>query len=70
MREIWMFLLAALAIVAVAWYTARRARMRGEKRVLKEQVQTWEEEGGNIPEVPTVNPHPTRPPADSSGRGA
>jgi hypothetical protein len=53
MKEIWMFLLAALAIIAIAWYLARRARKHGEKRILKEQVQTWEDEGGNVPEVPT-----------------
>ncbi|HYJ18557.1 MAG TPA: hypothetical protein VEW72_05240 [Burkholderiales bacterium] len=56
MKEIVLFLLAAAAILVMAWYLARRSRYRGEKRVLREQVQTWEDEGGNVPDVPTVGP--------------
>jgi len=58
MEKIWVFLLAGLAIIAVAWYLAWRSRLQGEKQALKEQVQTWEDEGGNVPDVPTVNPRP------------
>lgn len=61
MKEILVFLMAALAIVAIAWYMGRRSRARGEKRILKEQVQTWEDEGGNVPEVPTVTPNDRSP---------
>lgn len=28
---------------------------------LKEQVQTWEDEGGNIPDVQTVSPNKSAP---------
>lgn len=66
MKELWLFLFAALAIIAVAWYTMRRARRRGEKQVLKEQVQTWEDEGGNVPDVPVVDPE--RKPPGPPGR--
>lgn len=61
----WIWLVAGLAGVAVAaWYVQARSRRSGEKQVLKEQVQTWEDEGGNVPDVPTVSPRP-----DSSRRG-
>ncbi|HEX7811392.1 MAG TPA: hypothetical protein VF460_05745 [Burkholderiales bacterium] len=70
MDGVWIFLLAALAVIAIAWYLARRARARVEKQVLKEQVQTWEDEGGNVPEVPTVSPRPAASRSDSSGSNA
>ena len=64
MERIWVFVLGGLAIIAVAWYAARLSRVRVEKQVLKEQVQTWEDEGGNVPEVPAVG---TRPDQSRSG---
>jgi hypothetical protein len=70
MEKIWLFLLAAVAILAIAWYSTRQARKRVEKEALKEQVQTWEDEGGNVPEVPPVSPRPDPSRNDSSIRGA
>jgi hypothetical protein len=34
----------------------RIVRKREDRHQLKQQVQTWEDEGGNVPEVPTVSP--------------
>lgn len=56
METLWMFLPAGLVGIAIAWYLLRKSHARGEKRVLKEQVQAWEDEGGNVPDVPTVRP--------------
>jgi hypothetical protein len=62
----WILLAAGLAGIAIAvWYAQGRSRRRIEKQALKQQVQTWEDEGGNVPEVPTVSPRP-----DSSRRGS
>lgn len=61
----WIWIVAGLAGVAIAaWYVHARSHRSVEKQVLKEQVQTWEDEGGNVPDVPTVSPRP-----DSSRRG-
>jgi hypothetical protein len=35
----------------------KRRRRRGERRQLKAQVQTWEDEGGHVPDVQTVSPN-------------
>jgi hypothetical protein len=50
-----LLLVAAIVWAALAW---RHYRRRNERVQMKEQVQTWENEGGNVPEVPTVTPHP------------
>lgn len=61
------FLLAGFLGFAIR-LALRTSRRRGARQELTEQVQTWEEEGGNVPDVPTVNPqvessrfHPSRP---------
>ena len=64
MERISLFALAAIAFIAIAWYAARQSRVLGDKQMLKEQVQTWEDEGGNVPEVPAVG---TRPDPSRSG---
>jgi len=56
MEALWALLLLALAGVVVAWAVLRKSNRKGEKRELKEQVQAWEDEGGNVPDVPTVRP--------------
>ncbi len=66
----WLFLLAVAALVAISWYAMRRPPRHAEKPVLKEQVQTWEDEGGNVPEVPTVSPRPGEGRTGSTGHGA
>jgi hypothetical protein len=50
------FLLAGLLGFAIARLALRMSRRRGSRQELTEQVQTWEEEGGNVPDVPTVTP--------------
>ncbi len=70
MERIGFFVLAALAIIAIGWYAARQSRVRGEKQVLKEQVQTWEDEGGNVPEVSAAGARTNPSRTDSSRRGA
>lgn len=39
-------------------YFARELRRRKDKRDLKQDVQRWEAEGGNVPDVGTVSPRP------------
>ncbi len=70
MEKIWLLVLAPLAIIAIAWYAARHSRVRGEKQVLKEQVQTWEDEGGNVPEVPAAGARTGQSRTGSSRPGA
>jgi two-component system, NtrC family, response regulator HydG len=41
---------------AMARLALRSSCRRGAKQELTEQVHTWEEEGGNVPDVPTVTP--------------
>jgi hypothetical protein len=53
METLWVLLLLGLAGVAIVWAWSRQGRSKGEKRELKELVQTWEDEGGNVPDVPT-----------------
>jgi hypothetical protein len=58
MDATWIAVIGAAVVALIAW-NALRARRRGkDRRELKEQVQTWEDEGGNVPEVPTVGPAP------------
>jgi len=70
MENMWLFLPAAAALVAISWYVMRRPPRHGEKQALKEQVQTWEDEGGNVPEVPTVSPRSGEGRTGSTGHGA
>ena len=53
-REI--LLLAGFAGIALTWFTLRESRRHDARRELTEQVQTWEDEGGSVPDVPTVSP--------------
>lgn len=41
---------------ATAYNFLRVRRHRHEKRGLKEEIRKWEDEGGNVPHVPTVSP--------------
>lgn len=56
MENIWWAVPAGIAVAGIAWYVLRSARRRSDRSELKEQVQAWEDEGGNVPEVPTVSP--------------
>lgn len=53
MEALWVVLALGVAAIVVAWALLRKAHRRGEKRELRSQVQTWEDEGGNVPDVPT-----------------
>jgi hypothetical protein len=54
MQKSWLALLAGFAI---AWFMLGESRKRGDRGQLKDQVHTWEDEGGNVPDVQTVGPH-------------
>ena len=43
-------------VAAVATMIAQVRRRRNEKQALKTEVHKWEDEGGNVPQVPTVSP--------------
>ena len=53
----WLVLKAGLAGFAITWLMLGDARRRRDTRQLKAQVQTWEAEGGNVPDVHTVSPN-------------
>ena len=53
MVKIGMFFLVGLALIAIGRIASRQSSVRKEKESLKEQVQTWEDEGGNVAGVPT-----------------
>jgi hypothetical protein len=56
----WVVVLAGLAGIGLGWIVLNKARRKSDKPDLREQVQTWEDEGGSVPDVPTVTPrvHP------------
>ena len=61
-------MIAALRLVAIAggfalgaYCAARYVRQwsaQAPRKTVKEQVATWENEGGNVPNVPTPTPTP------------
>ena len=57
MHKTWLALKAGFAGFAITWLMLGDARRRRDKRQLKAQVQTWEDEGGNVPDVRTVSPN-------------
>ena len=44
----------AAAAAALGYLRARRAHL--EKKELKQEIANWEDEGGNVPQVPTPAP--------------
>lgn len=44
----------AAAAAALGYLRARRAQV--EKKDLKDEIKRWEDEGGNVPQVPTPGP--------------
>ena len=57
MRGSWLTIALAIGTVAaVATRIAQVRRRRNEKQALKTEVHKWEDEGGNVPQVPTVSP--------------
>jgi hypothetical protein len=60
----WIVALGAAVVALIAWQVLRSGRgQAAHHKELKEQVQTWEDEGGNVPEVPTPSPR-TQPQRD------
>lgn len=57
----WLLPLVGLVGFAIVRFTQRESHGRGAKGELMKQIQTWEDEGGNVPDVPRVGPR-----ADSS----
>jgi len=58
MHRLGLLALSFGATAAVAFMAGRKRRRRDERRTLKQEVQKWEGEGGNVPQVPTVRPAP------------
>lgn len=57
MDSTWLVLAAGAAVAAVAAFGLLRARReRNENQTLKSEIRKWEDEGGNVPQVPTVSP--------------
>jgi len=57
MEPTWVVLAAGVGAAAVAAYGLVRARrQRNENQTLKAEIKKWEDEGGNVPQVPTVSP--------------
>ena len=56
MHKSWRVLKSGLAGFAIT-RLLRGNRRRGERRQLKAPVQTWEDEGGHVTDVHTVNPN-------------
>jgi len=52
----WVVLAAAVAAAATAYGLLRARRQRNENQALKAEIRKWEDEGGNVPQVPTVSP--------------
>lgn len=49
-------LLAAAGAGALAYGILRERRRLGEKQALKSDIRKWEDEGGQVPQVPPVSP--------------
>ena len=56
MNRSWLAIALVGTAAAVAARFARVRRQRDEKHALKSDVHKWEDEGGNVPQVPTVSP--------------
>lgn len=62
MRKLLLIVMAGVAGFALTSnaISETRRRRRGTRAQLKGQVQAWENEGGNVPEVATVQSSPAR----------
>jgi hypothetical protein len=57
MDPTWLALAAGVVCAAAAAFALLRARRRrNESQILKTEIRKWEDEGGNVPQVPTVSP--------------
>jgi len=57
MESTWGVVAAGVGVAAAAAYGLLRARrQRNEHQTLKTEIKKWEDEGGNVPQVPTVSP--------------
>jgi hypothetical protein len=56
MNNTWLAVALGVGTVAVATRIVRARHRRGDKEALKMDVSKWEDEGGNVPQVPTVCP--------------
>ena len=56
MEPTWVVLAGVGAAAAAAYALLRARRQRNEKQMLKTEIRKWEDEGGNVPQVPTVSP--------------
>jgi hypothetical protein len=66
---IWVVLAAGVGAAAAAAYGLLRARrQRNEKQTLKTEIRKWEDEGGNVPQVPTVSPVETPAASEPAAR--
>jgi hypothetical protein len=56
------------AIVLAIGLLLRERRRRNERQLLKADIRNWEDEGGAVPEVPTVSPVVTPRTSEPAGR--
>ena len=57
MDPTWLALAVGVVCAAAAAFALLRARrQRNENQTLKAEIKKWEDEGGNVPQVPTVSP--------------
>jgi len=49
-------LIVAAGAGALAYRFLRERRHSGEKQALKSDIRKWEDEGGQVPQVPPVSP--------------
>jgi hypothetical protein len=63
MRKLLLIMMAGVAGFALSSnaLSHARTRRRRARAQTKDQVQTWENEGGNVPEVATARPTPASP---------
>ena len=58
MDATWLAMTAGVGAAAAAYILLRVRRQRNEHLTLKSEIRKWEDEGGNVPDVPTVSPAP------------
>ncbi len=57
MEATWLVLVAGVGAAAGAAFGLLRVRRQlNENQTLKTEIKKWEDEGGSVPEVPTVSP--------------
>ena len=67
METSWLVLVIGAMVLAIG-LLLRERRRRNEHQLLKADIRKWEDEGGAVPEVPTVSPVVTPRTSEPAGR--